>query len=60
MKKTFLIAAVAIMSLSSLTTYAKRWYMDCAGGGRVYFTTSDDTTNRQAAAMGTAWCDNRE
>jgi hypothetical protein len=57
MKKTFLIAAVALMSLSLLTTYAKRWYMDCAG--RVYFTTSDDTTYRQAGAMGTAWCDNR-
>jgi hypothetical protein len=34
--------------------------MDCPGGGRVYFTTSDDITKRQAAAMGTAWCDNRE
>ena len=56
MKKVFLIAAFSLISLS---TYAKRWYYNCPGGGRVYFTTSDDTTNAQAAAMGQAWCDNR-
>lgn len=59
MKKSFFIVAVTLLSLSSLTTYAKRWYTNCAGGGRVYFTTSDDTTVKQAAAMGQAWCDNR-
>ena len=57
MKKVFLIAAFSLISLS---TYAKRWYYNCPGGGRVYFTTSDDTTSAQAAAMGQAWCDNRE
>ena len=59
MKKTFLIVAVAVMSLSSLSTYAKRWFHRCAGGGSVEFSTSNDTTNRQASAMGAAWCDNR-
>ena len=60
MKKSFLIVAVALMSLSPLSTYAKRWVHNCAGGGRVCFTTSDDTTARQTGAMGAAWCDNRD
>ena len=60
MKRVFLISAITLMSLSSLSIYAKRWYYNCEGGGRVYFTTSDDTTPRQAGAMGRAWCDNRE
>lgn len=59
MKKSFLIAAITLMSLSSLSTYAKAWYYNCPGGGRVYFSTSNDTTSTQAAAMGQAWCDNR-
>ena len=56
MKKMVLIVALGLMST---TMFAKRWYYNCPGGGRVYFTTSDDTTSGQAAAMGQAWCDNR-
>lgn len=56
MKKVFLIVAIFFVTSS---TYAKRWVYFCEGGGRVYFTTSDDTTPRQAGAMGQAWCDNR-
>lgn len=59
MKKSFLIVTVTLLSLSSLTTYATRWKGTCAGGGTVYFTTSDDTTQKQASAMTQAWCDNR-
>nr|WP_315141381.1 hypothetical protein [uncultured Flavobacterium sp.] len=56
MRKTFLIVAI---TLTSLTTYSKTWVYNCSGGGKVYFTTSEDTTPRQAGAMGRAWCDNR-
>lgn len=57
MKKLVLITVISLISLS---TYAKKWVTKCPGGGRVYFETSDDTTPKQAAAMGAAWCDNRE
>ena len=56
MKKFFLIATFSLISLS---TYAKKWYYNCPGGGRVYFETSNDTSSSQAAAMGQAWCDYR-
>lgn len=59
MRKSFIILAITMLSLSSLETYAKRWFHRCAGGGSVEFTTSNDTTSRQAGAMGQAWCDNR-
>lgn len=59
MKKSFLILSICVLSLSSMSTYAKRWYYDCQGGGRVYFTTDNKTTPQQAGAMGQAWCDNR-
>lgn len=49
-----------MVSLMTTSIYAKAWYHNCPGGGRVYFTTSDDTSSQQAAAMGQAWCDNRE
>lgn len=57
MKKTFLIAAVTFLSISSYAT--ETWSYNCPGGGKVIFTTSDDTTVKQATAMGRAWCDNR-
>ena len=56
MKKTFLTAAVTFLSISS---YATTWSYNCSGGGKVIFTSSDDTTVKQATAMGRAWCDNR-
>jgi hypothetical protein len=60
MKKAFLISAITMMTLSSLSIYAaKNWKHNCPGGGTVYFTTSDDTTRKQAATIGKAWCDNR-
>lgn len=48
------------MCLSTVSSFATRsWRGNCAGGGTVYFTTSDDTTQKQANAMAQAWCDNR-
>ena len=44
MKKTFLIAAVTFLSISS---YATTWSYNCSGGGKVIFTSSDDTTQEQ-------------
>lgn len=61
MKKSFVILAVMVLTLSSLTSFAqqKNWVHFCSGGGRVYFSTSGDTSAVQAGAMGEAWCNNR-
>ncbi len=53
MKKVFLISLISLISLSS---YAKTWTYRCRSGALVYFTTADNVTSKRAQAMGETYC----